>query len=166
MRQNDTSKFIWDIVILLIAIFNCITIPLSLSFDQIAASFETNTYYNFINISSTLFFIADIFLNFNTTYYDQDGEEVLDKKRIRIHYIFTSFLVDLASSLPIDIFFPGSPLRILNILKIIRVFRLTGIINKMNADEETKSIIRMFQLVFQLLLMMHMVANFWYFLCK
>ena len=91
----------------------------------------------------------------NTTYYDNDGNEIYSKKRIRINYIFGMFFIDLISSLPIEIFFPGSLLRMLNILKIIRVFRLTGIINKMNVDEEAKSQLRMLHLIFQLLLMMH-----------
>jgi len=75
----------------------------------------------------------------NTTYYDHDGEEIFDKKAIRLHYLFGMFLIDLLSSLPIELFFPGSQLRMINILKIIRIFRLTGIINKMNVDEEKKS---------------------------
>ena len=35
IRANDSWKFQWDILILLIAIFNSITIPLTLSFDEI-----------------------------------------------------------------------------------------------------------------------------------
>jgi hypothetical protein len=36
----------------------------------------------------------------------------------------------------------------------------------MNSDEETKSRLRIFYLVFQLLLMMHMIASLWYTICK
>ena len=52
------------------------------------------------------------------------------------------FFIDLCSSLPIEIFFPGHPIRIINVLKIIRVSKLSGIINKSNMDEENKSLLR------------------------
>lgn len=166
IRQNDNWKFWWDTIILLIAIFNSITIPLTLSFDQISEMLSNNEVYNFINITSSIFFIMDIFLQMNTTYYDSEGEEISDKKKIRINYMFGMFFIDLISSLPVEIFFPGNVLRMVNILKIIRVFRLTGIINKMNVDEEAKSQLRMLHLIFQLILMMHLVASVWNFICK
>ena len=97
----------------------------------------------------------------NTSYYNAEGEEIMEKKKIRIHYLFGMFFIDLLSSLPIEIFFPGHWLRVLNVLKIIRVFRLTGIINKMNVDEEAKSLYRVYQLIFQLFLMMHVVGCIW-----
>jgi hypothetical protein len=54
--------------------------------------------------------------------------------------MFGMLVIDVVSSLPIEIMLPGSILRMFNILKIIRVFRLTTIINKMNAEEESKSV--------------------------
>jgi len=75
----------------------------------------------------------------NTTYYDADGDEIFIKSKIRFHYIRGMFFVDTVSAPPIEIILPGSQWRLLNILKILRVFKLTGIINKMNVDEETKS---------------------------
>lgn len=82
----------------------------------------------------------DILLQMNTTYYDSDGQEIFNKRKIRLNYLFGMFFIDLVSSLPIEIILPGSYLRMFNILKIIRVFRLTTIINKMNAEEESKSV--------------------------
>jgi hypothetical protein len=76
----------------------------------------------------------------NTTYYDSDGQEIFNKRKIRLNYLFGMLTVDVVSSIPIEIILPGSYLRMFNILKIIRVFRLTTIINKMNAEEETKSV--------------------------
>jgi len=166
IRQNDSWKFWWDSVILIIAVFNSVTIPLTLSFDEISETLSNSNYYNWINMTSAVFFILDILLQMNTTYYDNDGEEIFDKKKIRLHYMLGMFMIDLVSSIPIEIFFPGHILRMVNILKIIRVFRLTSIINKMNVDEETKSQLRMLHLIFQLMLMMHLVGSIWNFICK
>lgn len=100
----------------------------------------------------------------NTSYYNQEGEEIIDKAKIRVHYFFGTFLVDLLSSLPIDLMFTGnSAVKVINMLKIIRIKRLTRIIDKMNADEEMKSYYRMGQLIFYLFLMMHIVGCLWNF---
>ena len=141
IRANDSWKFQWDILILLIAIFNSITIPLTLSFDEIQLFLSSNLFYVIFNgyISSFIFFM-DIFLQMNTTYYDSDGQEIFNKGKIRLNYLFGMFSIDIVSSIPIEIILPGSYLRMFNILKIIRVFRLTTIINKMNAEEESKSV--------------------------
>jgi hypothetical protein len=162
IRANEPWKFWWDIIILLIAIFNSITIPLTLTFTQIDAALENSDAYNAINIASAVLFILDIFIQFNTSYYNQEGEEVTEKKKIRVHYAFGMFAVDLLSSVPIEILFPGTYWRIITILKLLRIKRLTHIINKMNVDEERKSIYRMLQLVFLLFLMMHGVGCFWH----
>mgnify|MGYP003902221713 CR=1 FL=1 len=148
IRLNDAWKIWWDTLILIIAIFNSVTIPLTLSFDEISETLTNSVSYNTINLTSAVFFILDIFFQMNTTFYDSDGEEIFDKVRIRKNYIAGMFFIDLISSVPIEIFFPGNMLRMFNILKIIRVFRLTGIINKMNMDEEKKSLLRMFHLIF------------------
>ena len=90
-----------------------------------------NQAYRVINIGANVFFIIDIFIQMRTSYYNQEGEEIIDPKKIRIHYIFGKFPIDLISSLPIEIILPDSSLRTLNILKIVRITRLTTIINKL-----------------------------------
>lgn len=78
----------------------------------------------------------------NTTYYDSDGEEIFIKKKIRQNYIQGFFFIDLLSSIPFDLIYSGSLFRLINILKIIRIKKLTAIINKLNVDEEKKSFLR------------------------
>lgn len=143
IRQNDPWKLYWDSIILGFAIFNSITIPLVLSFEEINETLYANNFFVVVDLMSNIFFIVDIYFQMNTTYYDSDGEEIFQKSKIRKNYLFSSFTIDLLSSLPIEVLFPGNVLRILNVLKIIRVLRLTAIINKMNVDEETKSLLRM-----------------------
>lgn len=161
IRANDTWKFWWDIAILLFAIFNSLFIPLQLCFEEFRVDLEDNMLYYVIDQMGNVFFIMDIIFQMNTSYYNQEGEEIIDKKKIRIHYVTGMFFVDLLSSIPIGDIFPGSALEVINILKIIRIKRLTRIIDKMNADEERKSIYRMLQLVFYLFLMMHIVGCLW-----
>ena len=167
IRENDGLKFYWDTVILILALFNSITIPLTIFFEDINTDFSSSEAYNIVNIVATAFFFLDILFQMNTTYYNSDGDEIYDKKKIIKNYLTGMFIIDFLSSLPMEyITIEGwEALRLINILKIIRVKKLTGIINKMNVDEEIKSRFRMFYLVFQLLLVMHIVGSFWYFIC-
>lgn len=108
------------------------------------------------------FFIVDIVLQANTSFYTPDGAEERDKQKIFYNYLHGMFLVDLISSIPVDLMFPGSIWRILNILKLLRIKRLTQIINKMKIDDDQKNFLRILHLIFLLILTMHIVACFWY----
>jgi len=107
-------------------------------------------------------FFMDIILNLNTTFYDIDGEEIIERKKIIKNYVFGMFSIDLISSLPLESI-PSIPtqFRILNMLKIIRVGRITTIINKANFAEETKSRLRIYQIVFLLMVVIHCIACTW-----
>lgn len=49
--------------------------------------------------------LADIFLNFRTTYVSQSGQVVYDGRSICIHYCTTWFFVDLIAALPFDLLY-------------------------------------------------------------
>ena len=50
-------------------------------------------------------FLADIGLNFHTTYVGKDGEIIDNLKMIRMNYIRSWFFLDLVSSLPFGILY-------------------------------------------------------------
>lgn len=106
----------------------------------------------------------DIVLQMNTTYYDSDGEEIEDKKKILKHYVSGIFIIDFVSAIPWE-YITKSKWRLLNILKIVRLLKLGDIINKANFDEETKSLLRTGKLVFQLVIVMHIVGCIWHEVC-
>lgn len=62
-------KFWWDIGIMMFAVFNSFTIPLTLSFPDINKLIEENVFYMILVYASTLFFIVDIVLQANTAYF-------------------------------------------------------------------------------------------------
>ena len=168
VRQNDQWKIYWDGLILIFALINSITIPLTLAFEEIRNDLDNITAYYIIDKTANVFFLADIVICMNTTYYDSDGEEVFSKSRIRKSYIVGMFPVDFLSSIPFELLSPWlvpSFFRVLNILKIIRIRRLKAIINKSNADEVTKSLYRSFRLLFILILVLHVIASLWYQIC-
>ena len=50
-----------------------------------------------------MIFIADVAINFHTTYVGQGGEVISDPQVIRTNYIRSWFIIDLLSCLPYDV---------------------------------------------------------------
>ena len=77
---NAPSKTNWDLFIMVLATFNCFTIPLDVSFDP--PSFST-TGFGLINTAIDLTFLADIIISFRTTFIDlRNGEEINASKEM------------------------------------------------------------------------------------
>jgi len=99
-------KLYWDGLILVFAFLNSLSIPLVLAFDQIEEEFRNWAAYIIIDGAANVFFIVDIIVQMNTTYYDSDGEEVFKKSRIMKNYLCGMFPVDLLSSIPFELLTP------------------------------------------------------------
>jgi Ion transport protein len=87
----------------------------------------------------TIFFITDIILTFRTTYYDDDGNEILDPKLIRNSYFkSTVFWIDTVSAVPISELYDGENkniLRILSVIKMIRLMRIGRILKLLKSSD-------------------------------
>ena len=57
-------------------------------------------------------------------------------------------------------------LNMFGLLKIIRVFRLSSIINNLNLREQLKMTIKIIKLCFFLILYVHVIACMWYYLVR
>lgn len=90
-------------------------------------------------------FALDIIMNFRTTYLNRmTGEEIVEVKEIQLNYFKGQFFIDLLSSIPFDLVFSGLftsseeessiSLQSMSMLKIIRVLRLSRLINFMTAS--------------------------------
>ena len=55
---------------------------MALAFDEMDEDFAKSRIYNVIDLIGNVFFFMDIILQMNTTYYDRDGEEIFNKKKI------------------------------------------------------------------------------------
>jgi hypothetical protein len=164
----------WDLYVMLLAIWNCISIPFTVSFDP-----DLNTLYKVSETFIDICFGLDIVIAFRTTYVNsKTGFEVVKGRQIAWNYIITGrFFVDLAASIPFeDIYIVFSTaeltktdetnLKLLGILKLVRLLRLGRIIRYMKFKQGVKVGIRMFQLLFFLLLLIHWIACSWYFIIR
>ena len=100
---------------------------------------ELNWYLT-ADIIINILFIIDILVQFNTSFYNAEGEEIRDRKEIATRYMFKGmFIFDFLSSIPYDSVNLDS-LKVLKILKITRITRMTKAINKMELKEENKAV--------------------------
>ena len=104
----------WDLCIIVLALYNCITIPLDVAFPSeqeqaVIHHTETNGVDGtaiFERIVDCLFAV-DIAMSFRTTYVNPlTNTEVMDGKRIAGNYFFSSrFWIDLMASIPFEMFY-------------------------------------------------------------
>jgi len=94
LKSNSNIKLIWDSLILLLAIFEFMMISLELTFSMsFEIEFQTGIFFK---LGSFLFFLINILMNFNTTYYEY-GVAVKSRKKIVLNYLKTTFPYDFLS---------------------------------------------------------------------
>jgi hypothetical protein len=148
VRQNDPRKTLWDFFIIIVAIYNCFSIPFQIAFQP--PELETATFEALNNIID-LCFILDIIVAFRTTFYDKEtGDEVYDPRRTAKIYLNSRFTIDLISTIPVDTIafvFTGnrSPkLMLFSLLKLVRITRLSRIIARLNVAASIKNYLKLF----------------------
>lgn len=78
IKCRSKFKLYWDILIIILAIYNSIVIPVEIAFKPIEL---TNPGEIVIEALINMIFFVDIFLNFRTTYIsDVSGDEIFDFK--------------------------------------------------------------------------------------
>jgi hypothetical protein len=87
------------------------------------------------------------------------------------NYIKGQFSVDLLATIPFDslaelIWTRISYIKFLGALKLVRVMRLSKIISYLRTTEEVKATLKLFKLVFFLILYIHCFGCMWWFLVK
>ncbi|KAK3742118.1 hypothetical protein QZH41_004762 [Actinostola sp. cb2023] len=92
-------KTSWDWLIIILTLYTTVSVPFIVCFNFNPLELAI------IDMLVDWLFIADIVLNYHTTYVDKDGELVDDPKMIRMNYIRTWFGLDLISSLPYGILY-------------------------------------------------------------
>ena len=135
VRHNDNLRMKWDIFVMALAIWNCISIPFDVAFQP-----EMSTVYIVFEHLVDFFFGLDIIISFRTTYINEKtGFEVVEAKKIAWNYFISGrFFVDLAASIPFESVYmlmvdiqedeDNLELKLLGLLKLVRLLRLGRII--------------------------------------
>jgi CRP-like cAMP-binding protein len=159
--------------IILLAIYNSISVPLSVAFNTVGANQENgNLGYEVWERSVDCCFAIDIIVNFFYTFIDKDGDEIFQLKAIAKNYIVSGrFFIDLAATIPFELLptlfgmdSSSKTLGLFQILKMVRLLRLRRIVSYLRLKNDFKLTIRIAVIVFNLYLFCHLIACFWYLL--
>ncbi|EER16238.1 voltage and ligand gated potassium channel, putative [Perkinsus marinus ATCC 50983] len=117
----------WDIILLLLILYQAVTVPLLLAFPYIHLSKG----YELFEDVMTMFFLLDVLANFCTGYQKPNGVIEMDAKHVALHYLKGWFLLDLVASFPYSWIITAAAgsdsaaSRGPNLLRIIRLGRIT-----------------------------------------
>jgi hypothetical protein len=169
MKANSPFRTNWDLFVIVLAIYNALSIPLSIAYSPLSLA---SPEFQATDATVDFIFLLDIVLTFRTTFLDPArGEEITDPVEIAYQYVRKGpFYLDLVSSLPFsDIlsFAHNSEafaqiLDILGLLKLLRILRISKFIANLNSDASFKTFLKMLMLVLYTLVFLHLLACLWY----
>lgn len=162
VHPDSRFKTLWDLLIIIFAVYNAIFIPYEFWF-----TIKDNIFLTVVDRTIDALFMTDIVINFRTIYRDsRTDEEIRDSKKIALRYlIYGRFGIDLFASVPLELIITGSSnLRIIALLKMVRLLRLGRIITFLKTNQKLKISMKLGQLVFFLILAMHWISCFWNFI--
>ncbi|XP_017477608.1 PREDICTED: potassium voltage-gated channel subfamily H member 8-like [Rhagoletis zephyria] len=156
-------KGFWDWIILVSTFYVAVLVPYNAAF----AKADRQTMVSDVIVEAL--FIADILLNFRTTFVSSKGEVVSDSKLIAINYLRGWFVVDLLAALPFDHLYAsdlynGEESHI-HLVKLTRLLRLARLLQKMDRySQYTAMILTLLMLCFSLVA--HWLACIWYIIAE
>jgi voltage-gated potassium channel Kch len=166
LREHGRFRSTWDLIALALILVTCVLIPYQAAFRH-----DIGLAASVVIYAVDLFFLADIALNFRTTYH-RGGAEVSDRGAIRRRYLGTLFPVDLLATLPFDLLvllWAGtgeaalSVVVFLRLLRLLRVVRMLVIFTRwMRRGSSNAGMLRIVRLGACALLLSHWIACAWF----
>jgi hypothetical protein len=121
--------------VLMLAIGICFALPMEIAFEP---PFGLTTAWICIEYFIEACFAIDVLVHFNTTFYDEDGNEVFSRKHIALDYFSEyHFWIDMVATIP---FGSNKIAKLLPILKVIRLASISVIIKKMDVKDDVKAV--------------------------
>lgn len=176
---SPNSLFIklWSVLIMILLLYTAIVVPYKLSFISTNDSewLITDTIIDFI-------FFLDIFITFNSAYYNEQMKLINTRKVIISNYLKSWLVLDLASCIPIQLFLDDSKQfnklvrfsRIPRIMRIMRLFKILKFIRNLQSLEFiqkfleflniSKGILRLLKFFFTVVIVVHINACIWHFI--
>lgn len=181
-HPESPSRLAWDISILVIIIYQALTIPYFVCFND-----DYTPLLNQIDISLTFLFFLDILISFNTGFYHK-GSLIMKRRDITLQYLKLWFWIDIIATFPYNWFVEGfnnyntsddTNTSTPRVLKILRVFRFLRILRLLRLAKLKRILIKIedfiasntlanFFVFIRLLSMVffiaHWTACFWFFI--
>lgn len=98
-RNNDNGKINWDLVIMVLSLFNSFTVPVEMAFEP---EFLKNPTLTVVNFMIDFCFFVDILICFRTVFINDRGEEVTNGWELAKVYLKSTFIIDFLATVPFD----------------------------------------------------------------
>jgi hyperpolarization activated cyclic nucleotide-gated potassium channel 2 len=120
---DDSFTKIWSSIISIILIYVTFALSFELAFVD-----ETNLFFELNEYITSAFFIIDIIINFNISFYDKKGKLVVSRSKITCRYLKCWFIIDFVSSFPFYLITDTGKESILQSIKTLKIFKYFKII--------------------------------------
>lgn len=118
---------------------------------------------NIVDISIKCIFAIDVILCFRKSYiHEITGKEIRDPKLIAKRYLKFYFWIDLLSAIPFDLFVDNYFLRLVSLVKMLRLFRISKIVSYLNITNSTRAKVRIIYIAITLIIAIHWVACYFH----
>ncbi|CAI2360541.1 unnamed protein product [Moneuplotes crassus] len=135
IRANSKWKAIFDIVMLILVAYSCVT-----SIFYVAFASPSKVFHIVFDWIVEAAFIFDMLFNFCQEYIDSETHEPVSKhKKIIKRYVFKGwFFIDFASVFPFALIFQNQA-ALIKLLRLVRLLRLTKLMNTSKLNQLLKS---------------------------
>lgn len=165
----NAHKINFDLFVLILAVWNSFIVPVEVAFEP---EWMTIWVYLCLEYFIDFVFVVDIVLNFFTSFqHPKTGDNVNNCALICWHYVKGRFSIDLISAIPFELvgsalFREGNNamLQLFGLCKLVRVLRLGRLLTFINLKENLKLSFKLINLIFFLILYLHMVGCMWFYL--
>lgn len=152
---------VWSYVVLVVTVFGALIVPLSVVFKP-----ESFVILIFANWLIAITFIADVAVRFNTGFMFQ-GKFITDRRIVAQKYFRSWFAIDFIAAIPLGIILIAAQIPFENAAHLFRLIVLLKLLHmgktmqKLGGVSLNPAILRLFLLVFWILLAAHIVSCCW-----
>jgi|LauGreDrversion4_2_1035121.scaffolds.fasta_scaffold112305_3 hypothetical protein len=118
----------------------------------------------YLDLIVNFIYLLDFLITLRTTFYNKDGEEVFDPWKIALNYLKTIMIPDILVCIPFQLFIASPLIKVIQILKVTRIPRLSSIINRLDMRDDQKAIFAILAMTIYLFVYINITTCLWYYL--
>lgn len=163
--KHRKERRAWEIFIIFVALYSVMVIPIRIAINTNLG----DSVYDVVDMITWIIYLIDVFVNCRTTYLDNFGIEVIETKKILMHYLFSfRFAMDFLSLLNFPtLIWPDPPLffNLLGLLKTLRFLRAQDLIRQSRLKKSEKASMSCGYFFILLLIYLHIMACIFFTIC-
>jgi len=167
-----SMKNYWDVWVCLLIVYSVLTVTFMIGFQVEEQGYKIPAWFTGLGWAVDVCFGVDIVLGFFSTFFD-DGDLVLDHRRVARSYLMGWFPLDFLSTFPFDLMGAGGVagqfklIRALRLARLVKISRLLKMSDVLERHEDTVSInpalVRLLKLFVLMAFVAHMNACLWFY---